>query len=117
MSCKTKIVLQGHGLVDSTCTLITEDNLAAIGISLNEKDCRIFAIGNDNEIPVINISNSNDSAQSQISFPEFEGWRVWAAEISRYLLYIALIRGKIIFEHARSDFNFRRFIQSARKNP
>lgn len=80
------------------------DEVVTFFVDLDSKYCEVIATGGnlDDEGPIIHIGETerslhlgppdNPDCGTAIQFPEFHGWDVHAADLSRYTLAVALTK-------------------------
>ena len=82
-------------------------NIVAIEIDLKSKYCDVdYTIhGSDGDCGIgivateesLHINKKKKEVATEIYFPEFNGWYIWATNLSRYTLYVCLVREPIGF--------------------
>ena len=101
--CVIDVRLAGGPVVNSAMELRRGPGVVAISVDLRTKYCEVEACcGGSEEPPSIYIGATGRSLRAdhepertgstEIIFPEFVGWSVWAAEVSRYTLAVCLIK-------------------------
>lgn len=100
--CNIKITNQGSPVINSGYIEHQSERAAVISIDLRSKHCYVFGTGsNFDDAPLIDISASDSSlhlmdgvavdALTEITFPDYKGWKVWCASLSRYTLNVCLV--------------------------
>lgn len=99
-----RVVIQGAPIVNDGYIHARGDSVVAIYIDMRSKRCRVGATGGGDDGPKIEIEADGDGAslhldESQprdavtwIALPEFIGWQVFCAELSRYTLAVCLVK-------------------------
>lgn len=92
------IIQQGAPRVNVAWIKASSETVAAIFVDLHSKRCDIDDLDGQIRIRAIpEISLHLDDAkpvnsETVIAFPEFAGWEVFLAEISRYTLRVCLVK-------------------------
>lgn len=99
---RIEVVIQGAPVVNHASLHFRGDNIAAIAIDLRSKYCEISGAGGMDNLPTLGIAASERSllldesqprdTETELAFPEFEGWQIWSAECSRYTAKVCLVR-------------------------
>lgn len=96
-----RVVNEG-AIVVNHCSPYPSSGIVALCIDLEQKYSEIVATGSTGEIPCIVIGanehtigfgkGADRSKTTEIEFPEFSGWFVFCAEISKYTLSVCLVK-------------------------
>jgi hypothetical protein len=114
---KIMVDVQGGPCVNEGWVIAQGDDLAAIEIDLLTKRCVVectacipygetgqlipsVVIGADEN--TLHIDEDLRDSPTHIVFPEYAGWRVWAADIARYTLSLCLIR-EVVFNGEKDE--------------
>ena len=78
------------------------DNVCAIVLDLKAKYAEIFSVGSDDcSNPTIAFSVNEDTLYfdeslkneiTEISLPDFTNWNVWSINVSKYAVYVCLVK-------------------------
>jgi hypothetical protein len=94
---------QGAVIVNGAIVVRESPDIACISVDLRSKRAQISGVCGDLEgTPELMLSASAETLhldetkamdeETLIGFPEFNGWRVFAADLSRYTLSVCLVR-------------------------
>lgn len=101
------IKLQGAPILsDNQGYIVTRGkNIVAIEVDLQSKYCDIdYTIsGSDGECGIgiiatkesLYLNEKRKDVCTEIYFPEFSGWTIWASNLSRYTLYVCFIKDNV----------------------
>lgn len=98
-----EIIEQGAPIVhaDSAYVAHRGDSIAAIVIDLESKRCEVQDNSHDGQLHLYFYAGEDSHPLKEdvardvptgIALPEFAGWRVWLAEVSRYTLRVCVAR-------------------------
>lgn len=100
---KINVRMQGGIRVNSGFILEKSNSVVAIGIDMASKRGDVTGIISEDNIPgllldaneaSLHLQNGKENESTEISFPQYKGWEVYCASISRYTLKICLIKIK-----------------------
>lgn len=113
---KTNIDTQGAAIINDGFVIAEGENIVAFEIDLKSKHAFVSGQGaNCNNFPCLYIGAYEDTLHinkdvnlnmwTEISFPEYQGWTVWCADLAKYTLTICLVNVSAILEqyHDRSS--------------
>ncbi len=70
------------------------EDVIAIGIQ-TEKRCELSSTGSDDGVPLVMLDVRNSPPMlpgTTISLPQYKGWNIWSADISKYTVHLCLTR-------------------------
>ncbi len=92
---KYKVERKGDPTINHCLLLAGNKSVVAIDVDIEEKHCTIAYTGANGDTPLIGLlkASSDDKKYNptEIIFPEYRGWSLWTANISRYTVAICLI--------------------------
>ncbi len=96
------IVSKGKVEVNSKCMAYFFKKTKVIMIDLHTKRAEAGIGYDNNNIPMIFLCPTEDSVHlsksknefTELSFPEFKGWRILTAQVVKYNLYITFVKEK-----------------------
>jgi len=100
------IETQGCLVVNRAYVIGRGDNVVALNIDMKSKRGQIEGVAGSDKHHALIIARVEDTCDEHptakgwtiLSFPEFKGWRIWTATISRYTLAICLIKNDFFGE-------------------
>lgn len=100
MDLKVNINIQGQPIINYAFIHKKSDGLVAIAVDMTSKRCEIVATGSNDNVPVVCVEPTEDSLYlgdaeqsiTEIEFPEYEGWDIWAADASKYSICLCLVK-------------------------
>lgn len=96
-----QVTIQGAIKVNSIHIRAESAEVVALAIDTESRRAEVFCTGSDDGIPLIQLGENeytlytDESLKGQpteIKFPEYPGWSVWASDSSRYTIYICLVK-------------------------
>jgi len=103
---KLKIAQQGAAIINVGYITHVGENVAAVHVDMTSKYCEVGCTGSqcDGEkkgVPLllvdanersIKLKKGKEKDSTEIHFPQFSGWDIWAANAARYSIYICFVR-------------------------
>lgn len=98
---KIKVAVQGGPVLNDGMVMAVGPNVVAIEVDMKSKRCEVAAHTETwTHVPELWISGDNalhlkkgcERELTAVTFPEYRGWQVFLAEISRYTLRVCLVR-------------------------
>jgi hypothetical protein len=96
------ITLQRKGCphVNDAFVLAAGPNIVAINVDMGTKRGKVGAWGSDDDIPLVSLEINDESigyntmarGPTEVSFPEYKGWSVWAADWIKYTVSVCLVK-------------------------
>jgi len=96
------IIHSGSPVVNGGIVYRDGQDVIALAVDLESKRCRVTSFGFMDGVPNVGISADEysiylDEAKprdedTHIAFPEYAGWSIWCADISKYTLAVCLTR-------------------------
>lgn len=95
-------IIKGIIIVNDGIIISKSEDIVLVSIDLKSKYAKISSTGLDNDIPTISLEadedtlyiNDNSPYDTEIYFPDFVGYDIWACSIWRYTLNICFYKGE-----------------------
>ena len=99
LPCQLNIIRRGHPQVNKAFIRAKGIHVVAIEIDMHTKRGQVGAWGSDDDIPLIHLEINDESigydtmqhGPTEVSFPEYKGWEVWAADWIKYSVSVCLL--------------------------
>ena len=100
---QTRILHQGAMLINRSLVYERSKNICAIIVDMKSKRGDILCDGShDDGSPTIAVESVKSSVHlnpktsaddpTEIAFTDFKGWTVWSATVSKYTIYVCLVK-------------------------
>lgn len=92
---QVKVVFQGKPVVETAYVHTATEDVALIYVSIEQKRMAIIGTGCGGDYPpsvYIEDPEDTDSPATAVEFPDYPGWHVFAATISKYTMAMALAK-------------------------
>lgn len=94
-------ITKGKIIVNDGIIISKSEDIILVSIDLKSKYAKISSTGSDNDIPTISLEadedtlyiDENSSYDTEIYFPDFAGYDIWACLLGRYTLNICFYKG------------------------
>lgn len=87
-----KVQTQGSAKVEHAYIWRSAPGLVAIGVQTVRRSILEATGGGDEDGPTIVISAKDGDEPTVISFPQYDGWDIWSADVCKYTVHLCLYK-------------------------